>query len=151
MMGYTHALIGAGAGAALAAAGHADILPALLLATGGALLPDIDHPGAAIHGIIPGPTRAASLLVGHRGVTHSALAMVALWFVIAPYPVLLPVFVGYASHLIADAFTKSGIPILWPMRKRVRFPFWIITGGFAESLIALLAALVMAYMVMLTI
>ncbi|WP_157975699.1 metal-dependent hydrolase [Brachybacterium sp. YJGR34] len=96
MMGGHHAISGTAAWMALAGSasvmGHvtgadlldlepAQVLAGAVVATGAALLPDIDHPSATISrsggGITKALTRAVSSVAGHRGATHTLLAAVA--------------------------------------------------------------------------
>lgn len=79
---------------------------------------------------------------GHRGRTHTLLALVLLfggaWYIGLP-PWALAFLVAYASHLLADSLTRSGIPLLWPLAGR-RFhllPFGIklTTGSWVEYVI----------------
>lgn len=57
----------------------------------------------------------------HRGLTHSLLMTVYVWWVAdtAAPELATAVVVGYASHLIADMLTVSGIPLLWPLPWKV--------------------------------
>lgn len=102
----------------------------------GSLLPDIDH----AHGTLA-EERVAGVrvlkpvawtiggLFGHRGPTHSLLALAAL-VALGQWPAF-PWAVGnldwllgwgYAFHLAADALTKAGIPLLWPLGVRFGLP-----------------------------
>jgi inner membrane protein len=60
------------------------------------------------------------LLVGikHRTITHSLPCLIVLTFLLKLfYPAgLLPFVIGYSSHLVADSFTKSGVPLLYPIK-----------------------------------
>lgn len=94
---------------------------ALALAVTGSLLPDIDHPGSWAGRKFKVVSVPLSALIGHRGLTHSAIAvlaclglLVALGGTWAPAPVV----VGYLSHLLADSLTPSGVPLLWPNPRR---------------------------------
>jgi len=89
---------------------------------------------------------------GHRGITHSLLALgllVALGELpFCPWHWLHLGFLigwGYASHLVADALTKQGVPLLWPLDRRFGFPPFrllrLTTGTFTEY--AIVAALTM--------
>lgn len=53
----------------------------------------------------------------HRGLTHSLLMTIYVWLVahMAAPELATAITVGYASHLIADMLTVSGIPLLWPL------------------------------------
>ena len=51
---------------------------------------------------------------------------------------------GYASHLVADSGTKSGIRLRYPKPRRYHLlpaPWSITTGSHAENLLAALALL----------
>ncbi len=95
MLGGHHAISGTAAWMALAGSttvlGHsagldlwdlssAQVIAGAVVATGGALLPDVDHPSATISrsgGLLTkGLTRAVSRAAGHRGATHTLLAVV---------------------------------------------------------------------------
>ena len=90
---------------------------------------------------------------GHRGVTHSLLALgllVALGELpFFPWHWLHLGFLigwGYASHLVADALTKQGVPFLWPLDRRFGFPPFrllrLTTGQWTEyTLVAVLTVL----------
>ncbi len=117
----------------------------------GALLPDLDASESKIkHLRIPNtqikpfmlPAQVVHRSDQHRGLLHSLwglcmmvliFAPVAFWMGWTPVAVLL---LGYASHLLSDAATKSGIRLLYPSKvrfhalpPRLRFT----TGSFAEE------------------
>ncbi|MDN5685260.1 MAG: metal-dependent hydrolase [Brachybacterium sp.] len=96
MMGGHHAISGAAAWMALAGSasmmGHpvgldlweldgAQVISGAVVATGAALLPDIDHSGATISrsggGLTKAITRTVGSVAGHRGATHTLLAVLA--------------------------------------------------------------------------
>lgn len=99
-----------------------------LAAAVGGLLPDLDHPESALGRRLRLISVPLSALVGHRGVTHSLLAIVVLLgclIVVTTQPVysplawsVAPLCVGYLSHLVGDALTPSGVPLLWPNKRR---------------------------------
>jgi inner membrane protein len=123
-----------------------------------ALLPDIDEPESTISrfgSFRAGPLRLRPLwglsyllkrTVGHRTLTHSLLA-ISLAAVIGLSLTLLghvalgvAVIWGYASHVLADMCTRSGVPLLWPIVPR---SFHLLppglrlrTGSLAESAVA---------------
>ncbi len=120
-------------------------------ATLGALLPDLDASESKIkHLKLPGTSFKPFLLPAqvvhrtdqHRGLLHSiwGLAMVTiivapavLWVGWAPVVALL---LGYTSHLLGDAATKSGIRLLYPRSARFHMlpPGWrFTTGSLAEE------------------
>jgi inner membrane protein len=93
----------------------------------GGLLPDIDHPQSALGRRLPLISIPLSHLVGHRGVTHSLIAILAMLILLVVTAFTMdtriaflvpPVCIGYLSHIAGDALTPSGVPLLWPKRKR---------------------------------
>ena len=124
----------------------------------GALLPDLDASESKVkHLKLPGtqfkPFLLPALIVHkseqHRGRLHSLWGLgfagictlpLVFWMGWAPVAALL---LGYASHLIADSATKSGIRLIYPNKRRYHLlpPNWrITTGSIAEeALIPLLA------------
>ena len=93
----------------------------------GGLLPDIDRPKSALGRRIPFISIPLSYLIGHRGVTHSLMAVVVMLILlpIAAFTMntriallVAPVCLGYLSHIAGDAMSPSGVPLLWPKRKR---------------------------------
>ncbi|CAA7613185.1 Predicted membrane-bound metal-dependent hydrolase [Candidatus Terasakiella magnetica] len=110
------------------------------LAAAGALLPDIDHPGSWVGRRLWPVSKPLSLLIGHRGLTHSLVAVVAglvILNVLGPSPSLArwvePLVIGYLSHLGADALTPAGVPLLWPFKRRFGLAL-CATGGMVEML-----------------
>ncbi len=141
MMAGSHVI--AGAAAWLWAAPHLG-LPALdpaalALASGGALLPDIDHPQSWVGRRVRLVSRPAAAMLGHRGVTHSLLAVAACGLLLrwdgVAHAVAAPLLVGYLSHLAADLLTSSGLRLTWPLRHRVVIPL-CRTGSLGEAAIA---------------
>jgi inner membrane protein len=148
MMARSHVVVGLAAWIGLAPLLHLPpAAPACLgLAVAGALLPDLDHPKSWVgRRARPLSTIMAGLL-GHRGVTHSALAVAALFVVLlhAGYrrAGVSALAVGYASHLAADMLTPRGLRLAWPLRATWGLPL-CRTGSSTEGLIvlALLGAL----------
>ena len=113
----------------------------------GALLPDIDHPSSWLGRRLWPVSRPLSMVLGHRGLTHSLLAVIgglAVLGAVEPGPGLArlagPLALGYLSHLAADALTPSGVPLLWPWKQRFGIGL-CPTGGLMEWLVvAALAA-----------
>ena len=89
--------------------------------------------------------------VGHRTLTHSLLGVALFAALVLPLAPLLPglywaLLAGYASHLVADALNKPGVPLLWPMVGRFRLlPGGMRSGGAAEFLVALVTAAAAGY------
>lgn len=128
----------------------------------GALLPDLDAAQSKIRSLsVQGvrPFVPISTLVyrtwGHRGLLHSPLGLLiaaagAGILAIIGYPLAaLGLWIGYASHLGADACTRSGIPG-WPNRADRRIYLLphaarFVTGSSAEdALIPLLCLGILA-------
>jgi inner membrane protein len=85
----------------------------------------------------------------HRGVTHSVVAWAAVKVAAQS---LIPTFwrpllLGYSCHIIFDALTPAGVPLLWPIKMRFRLPLIRVGGkidkwlGQAGGFIALSIAL----------
>ncbi|HEX2942254.1 MAG TPA: metal-dependent hydrolase, partial [Rhodopila sp.] len=113
------------------------------LAATASLLPDIDHPKSWVGSRLRPISDLISAVFGHRGITHSALAVAACAFVLfqggAPRWAADAVAVGYASHLAADLLTPNGLRLAWPMRRTWALPL-CKSGSQAEPLVV--AALV---------
>lgn len=149
-MKYQSHLVIAAAAVTLTQPWHQPSLPMVAIyAMGllGGLLPDIDHPKSFIGSKVPLlPTLLFRYGGGHRGVTHSLLALsllTAAGFFLAAVlgfqdnaAVCWSLGLGYASHLGADLITNRGIPALWPLRQRYRVPI-TVTGSRMEAVIVL--------------
>jgi membrane-bound metal-dependent hydrolase YbcI (DUF457 family) len=123
----------------------------------GSLLPDLDASQSKIKhlqlgGIKPFllPSQSIFRALGHRTLLHSLLALVYVALagvLLAPFfgwPVALALWLGYASHLAADAATRSGIPFLYPRPRRFYLlpkPWRIVTGSPAEDALFFLLAM----------
>lgn len=108
---------------------------AYLMVLAGCCLPDIDHPGSTIGRrcqILSYPIR---IVFGHRGVTHSMLAVMGLWFISYHFnsPIIFWLAFGYTMHLLGDYLTDAGIPAFYPSRRRYRFLIVGSTGGLSET------------------
>lgn len=104
------------------------VVPATLLTC---LLPDIDHPKSTLGQRLKWISQPIARAFGHRGFTHSLLAVlagVALFQLKVPKEWVIPADVfqglvlGYLSHIAADMLTPAGVPLLWPCRWRFRLP-----------------------------
>ena len=121
----------------------------------GALLPDLDASESKIKHLKISNTQIKPFMLPalvvsrsdqHRGLLHSfaGLGMMtlffvpaALWIGWAPVAALL---LGYLSHLIADAATKSGVRLLYPNPKRFNLlpcGWRFTTGSVAEDALLL--------------
>lgn len=119
---------------ALADASLWQTIPAALAS---ALLPDLDHPKSVLGQRLPWISKPLSRLFGHRGFTHSLLAVAtAVWGLnqslppdTLPMGVKDALIVGYLSHLLGDWLTPAGIPLFWPIKRRYRLPGWPLRSG----------------------
>ncbi len=132
----------------------------------GALAPDIDAEESTIKSTLGLAGKLVSftlrlLGVKHRGVTHYGLTALLIlaatfwcWRTGWPYgygDVGLAFGLGYLSHILADALTKHGVPLLWPLPGQFRLlpgPLRVRTGGTVETLVSLLATLVLAWLLL---
>jgi membrane-bound metal-dependent hydrolase YbcI (DUF457 family) len=174
MRNRTHEAVGAAATLAICAAVHgrallaAGAVGASLL---GSRLPDADRRGTRIHRrtrlerrrlaaglagrLLRLPMTIFAALATHRGATHwlltgaaltvaLALAARALWPPLAP-PVAIGVGCGYWAHLLADACTPHGAPLLGPLStRRVHLlppRQRVATGGIGDTLVLIAATL----------
>ncbi|HEX8465531.1 MAG TPA: metal-dependent hydrolase [Abditibacterium sp.] len=144
MMAPTHALIGVLSYTGVCAViGTVPAPLGLGCAALGAWLPDADTPSSRVGLCLYPFATWMERRFGHRTVTHSLLGVALFALLIAPllffgwgalwFSALL---CGYASHLLADAATKAGVPLLWPSRARFVFPgndaLRFVTGSKAE-------------------
>ncbi len=143
MLAKTHVIFGAGSALAVSQAMHLPLNSSILMVSAGvigSLLPDIDHPTSTFGRKIWPVSLIISKVFGHRGITHSLLAVSVLVFLLVSDQHLsktsLGLIVGYLSHLFGDFITPHGIPVFWPIKKCYRIPRPIKTGGFGESVLA---------------
>lgn len=130
----------------------------------GSLLPDIDHPYSRVGKTFPRISNAIAGMFGHRGFTHSLLAIILFTTILmqtlesagqsTPSTVLAALCFGYVSHVLADFCTHAGIPLLWPYRRRwkngnergYRLPLLhFTTGGTFEYVLTTALALLLAF------
>jgi inner membrane protein len=150
MMARSHVVVGVASWFLAAPALHLTVLDPVYLALviAGSLLPDIDHPKSWVGQLLrPVSTGLASVL-GHRGITHSALAVIGLSALLlrAGYRPgwVSALVVGYLSHLAADMLTPRGLRLAWPMKETWSLPI-CRTGSPAEPIIVLAFAGLVAW------
>ena len=89
----------------------------------------------------------------HRSFTHSIIALIIFSSVVKfgfNNEVLFPFVIGYFSHIFLDIFNMSGISLLYPIRKRMRFNL-CDSHGFANNLIFYLSCIVNVFAVLILI
>lgn len=125
-----------------------------LIAALGSLLPDIDHPKSWLGGRLFFLSFPLWAIFGHRGITHSLLAILAMvgsvYFFFDEIREnnldwLLPLIIGYLSHLFADYLTNSGIPLFYPVKRRIRSPLTVKTGSMGEYFLVYAMAILFGY------
>jgi inner membrane protein len=150
MMGKTHIAIGITVGTLLSYQYNLDLSSQLGMvgaAALGSLLPDLDSPVSTLGKLLPiNPLR----ILHHRGPLHSALILIALMGIYLSTGQLwqLGLFVGYASHLFADALTLKGIPLFYPIKINFRLcPIPIFTGGIVDYLLFGISWIFLAFVI----
>lgn len=145
MMARSHVVVGAAAWIGAAPLLHlSSVDPTWLgLAVVGALLPDIDHPRSWVGRRTRPLSTAIASTLGHRGVTHSAVAVLILVAMLVQIGsrrgTECALAVGYLSHLAADMLTPRGLRLAWPLRRTWGLPL-CRAGSPAEPLIVLALA-----------
>ncbi len=143
MMARSHVVVGLASWIAAAPALHLPVVDplALVIVVLGSLLPDIDHPKSWVGQRTRPVSTAVASALGHRGVTHSAIAAVSLTVLLlhAGYArgAVAALTVGYLSHLAADMLTPRGLRLAWPFPGTWSLPL-CRTGSATENLIVLL-------------
>jgi membrane-bound metal-dependent hydrolase YbcI (DUF457 family) len=139
MLGKSHTLIGASAGAFMAHLVGAPLLEGASVGGFAGAANDVDTPGSMFGRYLPGWWH--KLTKGHRGPTHAPLGVLAfaalIWWVGFPL-VALFVATGMSAHILADGVTEAGCPWLWPLsRKRMALPHLLAikTGGVMEVVV----------------
>lgn len=145
MTGKTHLIAGLAVATGYAAATQPDhpfvIAGATVL---GALLPDIDLQTSKIGRRLKPASVLIQHLVGHRTLFHAPIFYGLLyWFLCSQFPgqqvYFMAALLGIASHLLLDMLNPSGIPVLYPWKKRFRFAK-IHTGGKIEKILGICLA-----------
>lgn len=117
------------------------------------LLPDIDHPKSLLGQRLTWLSSPISCLCGHRGFTHSLMAIIVgifLFALLMPSQIDIPLdafhsmIIGYLSHIAADILTPAGVPLLWPCRWRFRVPILSPSKGKQIERLLCIAVLIFA-------
>ena len=80
--------------------------------------------------------------IKHRTITHSLLFLLISSVLVGVFNIDMAIlwFIAYALHLIADSFTKMGVPFLFPFIKK-KYGLKLIYASGAEDLFVLLVAI----------
>lgn len=144
-MARSHVIVGLAAWVAAAPVLHLPALdPAYLgLAVAGSLLPDIDHPKSWVGRRTRPISTAIASTLGHRGITHSAVAAAGLTLLLlhAGYQRggVSALAIGYLSHLAADMLTPQGLRLAWPLRGTWSFPLCRTDSGMEPVIVTAVA------------
>lgn len=115
------------------------------------MLPDADYPKSWIGHQLGSISEDLHRFFGHRSFLHSFLALVLvtvvlglpLWWIFGHSAVIVAVFVGYGSHLLADMMTLGGVQLFWPSRAIAVLPgrdeYRVVSGGNSERVFVALA------------
>src|SRR3989344_6673101 len=110
-------------------------------------LPDIDH----YKSWIGRKLRVLSFLINifskHRGIFHSIFPVLILYGIFlycGLKEIALAAAIGYLSHLVMDALTKTGTNFLYPFSK-FKIRGFIRTGGFLELVLLFFFFILSAY------
>lgn len=124
----------------------------------GSLFPDIDHRGSYLGRKAKITSTITNALFGHRGITHSPIAMGAfvfflyllskLFIVTSPFIKLwfIGFFLGILSHIFLDMLTKGGVPLLLPFTKKRISLTKMKTGSMGEKLVMIIMVIVCVYL-----
>lgn len=109
----------------------------------GGLLPDIDHEGSYVGRRMKPLSKVISSAFGHRGATHAPILIIILFlllhlFVNVSSMVFIGLMVGALSHVLLDALTVSGVPLLYPYQRNKYSFLKLRTGGVGETVITVL-------------
>jgi inner membrane protein len=176
MVGKSHQLVGFASVYSLALltnAGHLNtqtLIASIFLITLGSLTPDLDSQENKLYTLIPIGHKLFSEIGErafgkHRSISHSLIGITIFGYVSHFLIYKIPpengfwldalwysYFVSLVSHLVADALTKDGIPLLWPIKWKFGFPplkgLRMRTGGFVE--IFIVRTLILVYLCGLT-
>jgi membrane-bound metal-dependent hydrolase YbcI (DUF457 family) len=125
--------------------------PSVLIAAVTSILPDADYPKSWIGHQLGSISEDLHRFFGHRSFLHSLLALMLvtvvlglpLWWIFGRPAVIVAVFVGYGSHLLADMMTLGGVQLFWPSRLIAVFPgrdeYRVVSGGNSERVFVAIA------------
>ena len=88
-----------------------------------------------------------NLPIKHRTWTHSILALSISTIILSTFDksIALFLFVGYSTHLVADSFTKMGVPFFYPFIKENYGLKLCTTGKTTDILIRYIALIAIFY------
>jgi len=132
------------------------LVGAVIASDVGSLIPDMDQASNRLWDLLPAGDKVGKVLrkafFEHRTFSHSIIGTLLIYKILQflffkllnpefvnPQIILISMMIGYLSHLLADSFTKEGLPLLFPLKINFGIPplkaFRIKTGNFIENLI----------------
>lgn len=110
----------------------------------GCFLPDIDCPKSTIGRRVRFLSYPINWLFGHRGLTHSAIAVGLIGYLnqMLNSNFVTWIMIGYVLHLAGDFLTPSGIPLAWPWKRRFRFILVAETNTYNEIILVLIFVII---------
>ena len=126
----------------------------------GSVLCDIDHPNSFIGRKFPVISHLIRFAFGHRGATHTLLfallvsvltALPSLYFLdgiasVAMMLLSIGLFAGILSHLLLDALTVTGVPLLYPFSRKMFRIGRFRTGSTGETFVFVLLLVFTAFL-----
>ena len=134
------------------------LITSIIAADIGSMIPDMDQAGNRLWDLLPAGNSMGKIFrrvfYEHRTISHSILGTVAIYKALGivltkflnpdflnPDIILSSIMIGYISHLIADSFTKKGLPLLFPFKLNFGLPpvkkLRITSGKFVENFLIL--------------
>lgn len=129
----------------------------------GGLMPDIDHPNSMMGRKVKPLSLIINKIFGHRGITHTFLAMMGTSVLLFLLNITLPIAFqpfgyslvlgyagGYLNHLFLDSLTPVGTPFLYPFTKKQLHLGRIKTGSheLAVSMVCIVLTLLISYLIL---
>jgi len=115
------------------------------------LLPDIDHPDSLIGRIFLPLSKFLQKRYGHRTVTHSIFAILALTLLLIPINLISVSFyfcslLAFSSHIFIDLFNRSGVRLFAPLSSKEYISFRtpelrLLVGSWKEYVLLFLLVL----------
>lgn len=104
-----------------------------------------------------GPDLDKKLHMTHRGFSHSAIAVLGIYYgfsflgnkfipsniFISGNELAFAISLNYFSHIFADSFTTKGVSLLWPYKKRLGLKLFTVTKK-RDNVIRILVWIVIA-------
>lgn len=151
MTGRTHLLAGMCIGTLYASAYLPSdaMIPTVAAAAIGSLVPDIDRCTSTLGRKLFPAALVIQVIFKHRTVFHSPILYGFLWWILTTmFPAYTTVFtaalIGIASHLFLDMMNPQGIPLFYPIPKKIHIAAFRSGGTVDRMLQPILAVALIA-------